>query len=146
MGIRLQHLAMASHNVAGHNASPQTGVAYNSDPALDISHEHAHAHLHHSANAEKGRTDNVVYTAGTTHEPSVIPNPDPQDDYLRRRNQGSTDKKDLSAVDVEMEKGAISPIPTSTETADDPQRHKLSGMYARFKPAVHGLIWLLFTG
>lgn len=137
---------MASSDIAGHNASPQTGVAFNSDPALDISHEHHHSHLHHSANVEKHHTDNIVYSVGTTHEPSVIPDADPQDDHLRRRNH-STEKKDLSNVDVEMEKGAISPVPTGHGAEEeDPRRHNLSSLYIKFRPYVHVLIFCLFTG
>lgn len=132
---------------SGHNASPQTGVTLNTDPALDISHEHQHSHLHHSTNAEKGRADEVVYSVGTTQEPSVIPHADPQDDYLRRRTHQDHDKK-VSGFDVEdTEKGAISPINTSNESVEeDPRRHNLSGYYKKFKPIVHAFVFLLFTG
>lgn len=134
--------------VAGHNASPQTGVALNTDPALDISHEHNHSHLHHSDHAVKGHVDNVVYSVGTTQEPSGIPDADPQDDYLRRRNHkecDSSEKQGKSFAVEDTERGRISPVQTS-ESEEDPRRHKLSGYYWKFRPFGHGFILLLFTG
>jgi CNT family concentrative nucleoside transporter len=69
-----------------HNGSPMPGVHPNPDPALDISREHHHSHLNHTAFAEKGHHDNVVYSTGTTAEPSVVPTSIHPDQSHRRRH------------------------------------------------------------
>lgn len=123
-------------------------VARNFDPALDVAHEHHHAHLHHDATAEKGRQDDIVYSTGTTSEPSVIPDQDPLDHALHRRHH--PERKDIdmekdNAVDYDAEKGGISPISTSDQERD-PQSHKFARFYARYRIFFHLFIALLFTG
>jgi len=83
-------ITSSSSSSVAHNSSPQTHVARNNDPALDISHEHHHAHLHHSAFAEKGREDEVVYTAGTTFERSMIPEPEPREKAMHQHHAKDT--------------------------------------------------------
>ena len=129
--------AKASHQ---HNASAQQRVVPNNNPALDISHEHNHGHLHHSAHAEQGRDDEVVYSKDTTFEKSSIPPQDPQDHDLHRRHLGNETKIATGAVDAE--KGTLSPI----RSEEDPQTHTVSTFYAKYRIFFHVFVWLLFTG
>ncbi|KAF2813121.1 H+/nucleoside cotransporter-like protein [Mytilinidion resinicola] len=133
-----------------HNSSPQVGVVPNTDPALDVSHEHAHQHLHHSAFAEKGRTDEIVYSKGTTQEPQTVPDADPNDDYLRRRHHVAPEKghhpgqeKDIEAGNVEdvEDKNSLSPRVT-----EDPQNHRFAKFYSQWKIVFHVFLGMLFTG
>ena len=124
----------------GHNSSVQQHVVPNNDPALDISREHNHGHLHHSARAEQGREDGVVYSKDTTSEKSTIPHQDAQDHDLHRRHLGNETKMATETVDAE--KGTLSPV----RSEEDPQTHTLSSFYAKYRIFVHLFIWLLFTG
>ncbi|KAF2839224.1 hypothetical protein M501DRAFT_992196 [Patellaria atrata CBS 101060] len=134
-----------------HNASPQRDVFRNSDPALDISHEHQHTHLHHDSSAPRGRTDEPAYTTGTTAEKSIIPDQDPNDHALHRRLH--SDKKDGAAQEKEMmgdaydaEKGSISPTRNNMEPEEDPKTHTVSNFYRKWRIFFHLFIWLFFTG
>jgi len=120
----------------GHNASPQRHVEPNSDLALHLSREHQHQHLHHSARAEEGRKESVVYSKGTTFEKSTIPDESPQDRELHRRHVA--EKSGLHYNDAEQ-----GPI---TESEEDPQTHPLARYYVHWRIFVHVFIWLLFTG
>lgn len=128
-----------------HNASLEPHAITNNDPALDISHEHHHDHLHHDANAERGREDEVVYSKGTTFEPSTIPEQDPQDNDLHRRKYDDITKAVMQAkapVDVvDQEKSEFS----STPSGEDPQHHRLSNCYRRYRIFVHLFLWVFFT-
>jgi CNT family concentrative nucleoside transporter len=138
-------------------ATDSKHLAHNPDLALHESREHHHEHLHHSARAEQGRTDDVVYSKGTTDEPSVIPRADVNDDYMHRHKaaeaaRGSSDvekpkyeDKDLKTYDAE--KGSIiSPAHTADPEHSDPQRHKASGFYRKYRIFFHLAILALFTG
>ena len=125
----------------GHNASRQEGVETNPDLALNLSREHHHGHLHHSAAAEKGREDEVVYSKGTTFEKSNVPAESPQDHALHRRHAAG--KSEMDVVDVmDAEKGPGSPM----DEEEDPRAHTFSRFYAKYRWAFHIFIWLLFTG
>lgn len=133
-------------------------LAHNPDLALHESREHHHEHLHHSAHALQGRTDDVVYSKGTTDEPSVIPRADINDDYMHRHKhaeaaRGSSDiekphkyeEKDSKTYDAE--KGSIiSPAHTADPEHSDPQRHKVSRFYKKYRIFFHLAILALFTG
>ena len=130
-------------------------LAHNPDLALHESREHHHEHLHHSANAEKGRTDDVVYTTGTTKEPGVIPPQDPNDDALHRRHvagRDSTSKEpavyDEKDFKYDAEKGSVSPANTSGHhhEEEDPKRHRVSNFYRKYRIFFHAAILALFTG
>ena len=123
-----------------HNGSAQQHVVPNNDPTLDISHEHNHGHLHHSAHAEQGREDDMLYAKGTTLEKSTIPHQDPQDHDLHRRHLGNETKMATETVDAEN--GTLSPV----RSEEDPQTHTLSSFYAKYRIFFHLFIWLLFTG
>lgn len=129
---------MAEHH---HNASPMPGMVPNSDPALDTAHEHVHKHVHHSEFAEKGRTDEIVYSKGTTDEPQTVPDADSQDDYLRRRAHNK--EKDIEAGEVEdtVDKNSLSP-----RTSEDPQNHHFAKFYSHYKVVFHVFLAMLFTG
>ncbi|TID26639.1 sodium/nucleoside cotransporter 1 /nucleoside cotransporter 1 [Venturia nashicola] len=122
------------------------------DLALDASHEHTHQHLHHDARAEKGRTDEVVYSTGTTAEKSIIPDQDPLDHVAHRRqhagdkinNHGPSEKETGIAYEdgsYDAEKGEI-----SSAGEEDPKNHKFSRLYAKYRIFVHLFFLLLFTG
>lgn len=130
-------------------------LVHNPDLALHESREHTHEHLHHSANAEKGRTDDVHYTRGTTDEPSIIPKPDVNDDYLHRhghpeRNNSNAGKDrlkyDEKDIKYDAEKGSVSPANTTGAEEADPQRHKVSRFYRKYRIVFHLFLVALFTG
>ena len=123
-----------------HNQSSQHDVVFNADPALNVDKEHHHGHLHHSANAEKGREDKVVYSKGTTFEKSTIPHQDPQDHALHRRAYQGDSKRDVEVADAEQD--GLSPI----SSEEDPQTHTFSSFYSRYRIFFHLFVWLLFTG
>lgn len=124
-----------------HNASNQHQIAPNRDPALDLAHERHHGHLHHDASAEKCREDELVYSKDTTFEKSTIPYQAPQDHDLYRRHQPNDDPGLIEVID--SKKGALSSPPLEEE---DPQFHKFSSFYARYRIFFHLFLWLFFTG
>jgi CNT family concentrative nucleoside transporter len=127
-------------------------LAHNPDLALHPSREHHHEHLHHSANAERGRTDDAVYSKGTTDEAGVIPHQDINDDVLHRNHHPERDStgKDPAVYDekdykYDAEKGSVSPAHTDKEE-EDPKRHKFSRFYRKYRIFFHLAIAALFTG
>lgn len=124
-----------------HHSSTQHHVASNHDLALDLSHEHHHSHLHHDASAEQGREDELVYSKDTTFEKSTIPYQAPQDHSMHQRRQPNQDPDSVEIIDAE--KGAMSSPPLE---AEDPQSHRISGLYARYRIFFHLFLWLFFTG
>ena len=126
--------------VAPNNSPARYHLEPNSDIALDPAHTHHHAHLHHSARAMEGQVDDVVYSKGTTNEPSTIPHQAPLDHALHRRHHPADDKGNVDVTDAE--KGAISPI----QSEEDPQTHTFSKFYAKYRIFFHLFIWLLFSG
>jgi CNT family concentrative nucleoside transporter len=127
-------------------------LAHNPDLALHESREHHHEHLHHSAAAEKGRTDDVVYSKGTTDEPDVIPHQDINDDALHRRHHPERDStgKDRALYDekdykYDAEKGSVDSPNTGVEEVD-PQRHAFSRFYRKYRIVFHLALVALFTG
>lgn len=138
------------HTTHQHHTSPQPGLEHNPDPALLPTNEHHHAHLHHGAAATKGRENEPVYSKNTTDEPRTIPHQDAMDHVLHRRHKPEeagvgaygSGKEGVQVQEQDAEKGnGLSPV----QSEEDPRNHRLSGWYARWRPAVHALIWLLFT-
>ncbi|OCL08719.1 sodium/nucleoside cotransporter 1 /nucleoside cotransporter 1 [Glonium stellatum] len=131
-----------------HNASPMRGVVENTDPALDVAHEHHHAHLHHSAFSEKGRHDDITYSKGTTAEPHVIPEADPMDNALHHRKHPERGEKDIEKTGGfgtdDVDKDSMSPARGNGE--EDPQRHAFARFYTKYKIIFHIFIAMLFTG
>lgn len=126
--------ATQSHDAAHTNDinhSAQHGVETNPDPVLLSSHEHTHPHLHHSAMAERGRTDELVYS---TDDKPTIP--------LQTSSPASGDivKEKYDANVVDAEAGATS------VGSDGHNSHRMARAYGKFKPIVHLFIFLLFTG
>lgn len=91
------------------------------DPALDPANEHHHAHHHHTAFAEKGREDEVVYSVDVKG-----PDPSSLDDSCPDKKSKDVDVEDLG------EGRAMRPW----------QRRVLK----QWRHALHAFIWLLFTG
>jgi concentrative nucleoside transporter, CNT family len=129
-----------------HNFSSQTDVVRNNDPALDIAHEHHHEHLHHSAAAEKGREDEVVYSMGTTGEKSNIPDADPMDHALHDRHHPErTGKRDDIGIDYNTtEKGYGSEEHSGDDEAA--RGHRWKRFYRHYKIFIHLVILLVMTG
>lgn len=118
----------------------QHDVELNSDLALHLSREHHHQHIHHSAHAREGRTDEVVYSKGTTSEKSTVPDASPQDHELHRRHH--PEKNGFAHGDAEQGEN-ISPI---QEEENNPQTHLFSRFYVYSRIFFHIFIFLLFTG
>jgi len=116
-----------------HNSSPMLGVHPNPDPALDVANEHHHAHKNHTAFAEKGRTDNVVYTTGTTPERGTVPHAIHPDELHHRHAHGDHDIEKTGAY-YEAEKGSLdrrelSPHSDDEETRDERLKSQLGLFY-----------------
>jgi CNT family concentrative nucleoside transporter len=116
------------------------------DPALDPSHEHTHEHLHHGHRISQDGRDQATYTIGTTNEPSIIPNPSPED-HLHYHEKSEKNKGDgINVDDVEKgEMGNISQVSTSSGEAD-PKNHRYSSFYRRYRIWFHLAIWIVATG
>lgn len=133
-----------------HNQSAQKGVVRNDDPALDIAHEHHHTHLHHSAAAMKGRTDEVVYSLGTTAEKSTVPDADPLDHALHNRHHperhGGVDKKDDIGIDYDTAEKGYGSEDHGDSSGDPHPDSKWKKWYRHWRIAIHVLIVAVFTG
>ena len=130
-----------------HNRLAQTGAAVNPDPALDIRHEQFHAHLHHSSRAEQGRSHDPSYAVGTTFEPNVIPQRDPQGYTSHPRLDSRTPTTTKLGADVgDVEKGSTSPADGSSEQGEDGQKYSLIRLYKKYRIFFHIFVFLLFTG
>ncbi|PGH04674.1 CNT family concentrative nucleoside transporter [Blastomyces parvus] len=100
------------------------------DPALDPAHQHHHAHHQHSAFAEKGREDEVVYAKGI--DPSNIPDQSPLDHGSQSQSE-TKPSGDVEAGEEDRE--------TGSRFSRFRKRHR-----AHFSMATHAVIWMLFTG
>ncbi|KAI4648062.1 hypothetical protein J4E93_004473 [Alternaria ventricosa] len=142
-----------------HNGSPMPGVARNDDPALDIAREHHHEHVHHSARA--AHPDNVVYTTGTTDEPtSKLFRPSGLDSasqftpigvdstnlHQRHPVNEKHDIEKAGGYDYEVEKATRSSSDPEMEAEKKPWYTSFSAFYRTFRLPVHIFIGALFTG
>jgi hypothetical protein len=128
----------------GHNPSSQHNVTSNPDLALHYSHEHEHQHLHHHKRSIQGRDDEVVYSRDHLAEKSNVPNQNAEDShhqahYLEEKTVGQA-----GVIQADAEKGAISPAISQEE--DDPQSHKVSRFYGKWKIVFHAVFLALMTG
>lgn len=96
------------------------------DPALQPEHQHHHAHHHHTAFAEQGHEDEVVFSKDTAFEKGIVPEPSPLDHGSQSHSQGSKDE----------ETGETNPAPRAWH------RRALK----QWRHALHAAIWILFTG
>lgn len=120
---------------AGHNASPQVGVAANPDPALDIANEHTHEHVHHGGAAAKheNHAHDLVYSSGTTEKGhDLLDKPGSRNGYTQEK------------LVTDEESGRIAPS-QEAEHAEPARKYTWSRFYRKFRPVVHFLIWALFT-
>ncbi|KAI9820143.1 MAG: hypothetical protein M1832_003850 [Thelocarpon impressellum] len=147
------------------------GVIPNTDPAMDPSHQHHHPHVHHNAFSMQGRDDEVVYTKGTTADKSDIPDPGPQEEELRRRDdperhpahvhpalaaeRGADDlhgdeatfgndssaRSKTGVAVADAEKATL----TSGSSEDAPQGQIKSRFYRHNRTIIHGVIFMATT-
>ena len=96
------------------------------DPVLQPEHQHHHPHHHHTAFAEQGREDEVVYSKDATFEKGIIPEPTPLDHGSKSQSQSEKDE----------ETGEAQP-------AKRPWHRRLR---KQWRHVAHAVIWLLFTG
>lgn len=103
---------------------PTTGsqITHHVDPVLDPEHQHHHPHLHHTAYAEQGRQDEVVYSKDGEFEKGIVPEPTPLDHASKSSN--------------DEEAGDNFPA----------QRTWYRRVGKQWRHIVHAVIWLLFTG
>jgi len=102
----------------------ETRESHQIDPALLPEHQHHHAHHHHTAFAEKGREEEVVYTKDTTFEKGIVPEPTALDHASKSHSQS------------DEETGVSQPVKRSWQRR----------MLKHWRPVVHAVVWLLFTG
>lgn len=135
-----------------HNFSSQTDVVKNNDPALDVAREHHHEHLHHSARAEKGREDEVVYTTGTTAERSNVPDADPLDNALHNRGHPERghperiSKKDDIGIDYDTAEKGYDVSDENGSHGSQTRAHRLKRFYRHWRIWIHLLILIVMTG
>ncbi|CAG8905982.1 unnamed protein product [Penicillium egyptiacum] len=97
-------------------------VVHHADPVLDPDNQHHHAHQHHTAYAEEGRPDEVVYSKDTQFEKGIVAEQTPLD-------HGSKNSNDEEA-------GETFPAKRTWYRRVQKQRRHI----------VHAVVWLLFTG
>lgn len=127
---------MSDEKVAleGHNASPQTGVTPNPDPALNLANEHMHEHVHHGGAAAKheNHPHDVVYTTGTTDKPH---------DFLdKAQSPQNFTTKEKSVTDEESGR-----VGESNDDEEAPSKYNIGVLYRKYRAVVHFLIWTLWT-
>lgn len=103
-----------------------TQISPHIDPALQPEHQHQHAHHHHTAYAEQGRREEVVYTNDTAYDKGIVPDQSPLDHASKSHSQSEKDE----------ETGESQP-------AKRPWHRR---MRKHWRHVVHAVIWLLFTG
>lgn len=127
--------------MASHNAHE---IRHNPDLALHESHEHHHAHVHHSATAEVGRKDEVVYEDGDKDQ--VGP------DNTRVEKNGhfvpnTTFDKEMGGVTYDTEKGVTQNIregsPYESTEAETGRGHAVRRYYMKYRAVVHLVMFLL---
>ena len=64
-------------------------VVHHVDPVLEPENQHHHAHQHHTAFAEEGRQDEVVYSKDAGFEKGIVPEQTP----LGHGSKNSTDEE-----------------------------------------------------
>lgn len=124
----------------GHNASPQTGVDRNPDPALDYANEHRHEHSHHhglAADEKVAKEDDVMYTTGTTEKGRDMMDLPPQDYSTHKLRESPVNEKS-----VDEESGNVGHISTEEE---GPQLRMIYYYYRKVRPFIPILVWLVFT-
>jgi CNT family concentrative nucleoside transporter len=100
----------------------ETRISAQIDPALQPEHQHHHAHHHHTAFAEQGREEEVVYSKDTTLEKGIVPEPT------------ALDHASKSPSDEEI---------GESQPAKRPWQRR---MLKHRRHVAHAVIWLLFTG
>lgn len=97
-------------------------VVHHVDPVLEPENQHHHAHQHHTAFAEEGRQDEVVYSKDAEFEKGIVPEQTPLD-------HGSKNSNDEEA-------GEHFPA----------QRTWYRRVGKQWRHMAHAVVWLLFTG
>ncbi|CDM37879.1 hypothetical protein DTO013E5_6388 [Penicillium roqueforti] len=97
-------------------------VVHHVDPVLDPEHQHHHAHHHHTAFAEQGRQDEVVYSKDVEFEKGIVPEQTPLD-------HGRKNSDDEEA-------GETLPV----------KRTWYRRVGKQWRHIFHAVVWLLFTG
>lgn len=96
------------------------------DPALQPEHQHTHVHHNHTAYAEHGRQEEVVYTSDTAFEKGIVPDQTPLDHASKSHSQSEKDEE--------------------TGESQPAKRSWYQRMRKHSRHVIHAVIWLLFTG
>ncbi|KAF4122048.1 concentrative nucleoside transporter, CNT family [Geosmithia morbida] len=116
-----------------------------SDPALDPAHQHTHHHHNHAPSAQAPEGD-VVYTTGTTVDPSNVPT---QHHHVGDHSPALSEKAGAYDDAAKAEAGgAIQSREASQESVPLPFYKKgvAGAVYRHRRPIIHFLIFGLFTG
>ncbi|KAK7426248.1 hypothetical protein QQZ08_007278 [Neonectria magnoliae] len=132
------------------------GLRRNSDLALDPHSQHHHEHHHHAARTDANANDNVVYTSGTTQDPTAVP---PQS-HLHQHGE-HTHHHGVETADMEKSKPVdgtppdysdhekMEPGIVSTTTDDNGSQKRfgpLAPLWRHRRILTHLFILMLFTG
>ncbi|KPM35812.1 hypothetical protein AK830_g10762 [Neonectria ditissima] len=149
-----------THTTTTSAAPPVTdGLRRNSDPALDPAAQHHHEHHNHSPRT--GVDDNVVYTTGTTQDPTSVPPQSHLHQHGEHTHHGveTADMEKAKPIDgthgthhtppdysdhEKMEPGIVS---TTTEDNGSQKRFgALAPLWRHRRIIIHLFLFLLFTG
>ncbi|KGO73329.1 Na dependent nucleoside transporter [Penicillium italicum] len=97
-------------------------VMHHVDPVMEPENQHHHPHQHHTAFAEEGRQDEVVYSKDAQFEKGIVPEQSPLD----HGSKNSTDEESGENFPAQR---------TWYRRAEKHWRH-----------LAHAVVWLLFTG
>jgi CNT family concentrative nucleoside transporter len=135
-----------------------TSAPLSSDPALNPANQHVHEHFNHAGAAARDTSD-IVYTTGTTVDPSNVPT-----QVHKGSISSTTSKTKGEAINPVAGNGSTPPdysdhekaeagvLQTGTAHSGDGDLHKrglkarLGRHYPMFRIGVHAFIVMLFTG
>ena len=124
-------------HVGNHNPSTQQNLIQNDVPTVPNFHRHHLDHVHQDDlddRVKKGGENEVIHSYRTTLEKSTIPDQDPQDHGLHKRQHAD--------MAIDPEQGTI----RSTHSGDDPPTHTSSNLYRKYQIFFLLLFFSLFTG
>ncbi|KAK4613993.1 Sodium/nucleoside cotransporter 1 [Fulvia fulva] len=123
-----------------------TAPTVGDDLALHPSHQHTHRHLHHSSRISHDGNDKPVYTVGNPGEPTIHPDPSPNDHDRSKHHGHDIEKKGEYEVN-DLEKGHTAAISPSSSLDDDPHHSSPNGrtFYRKYRIYIHILLWLIAT-
>lgn len=125
------------------STTPEITGLHHNDAALDPSHQHHHSHLHHSDGVITPDNE-PAYTRDTTNfEKPLVPIQSNPSSPIREHAAG---EKQLGGMDEEKAHSDLTPESDPEDYDDQGKKKYFKIYYRKFRPAVHALVFCLFTG